>query len=84
MAKLPVLLWLCPAVLAGAVSGSIRLSNTALPVDLAGRPLTTGEASVLLAPVGARLAHRLPQHWLQRAFAALLLVIGVTMVSGAV
>ena len=41
-------------------------------------------ASVLLAPVGARLAHRLPQQWLQRAFAALLLVIGVTMLSGAV
>ncbi|MEQ9010797.1 sulfite exporter TauE/SafE family protein [Algiphilus sp.] len=39
-------------------------------------------ASVLMAPVGARLAHRLPQIWLQRAFAALLIVIGCTMLLG--
>lgn len=41
-------------------------------------------ASVLMAPVGARLAHRLPQIWLQRAFAALLMGIGVSMLAGAV
>lgn len=39
-------------------------------------------ASVLMAPVGARLAHRLPQLWLQRAFAGLLIIIGCTMLLG--
>ena len=41
-------------------------------------------ASVLMAPVGARLAHKLPQRWLQRAFAALLMGIGLSMLAGAV
>ena len=36
-------------------------------------------ASVLTAPLGARLAHTLPQRALKQAFAALLLVIGVTL-----
>lgn len=36
-------------------------------------------ASVLTAPYGARLAHRLPQRTLKRAFAALLLVVGVSL-----
>lgn len=36
-------------------------------------------ASVSCAPLGARLAHRLPQLLLQRAFAALLMGIGVAM-----
>lgn len=36
-------------------------------------------ASVLIAPLGARLAHRLPQQLLKRAFALLLMVIGITM-----
>jgi hypothetical protein len=40
--------------------------------------------SVLMAPVGARLAHKLPQRWLQRAFAALLMGIGLSMLAGAV
>ena len=31
------------------------------------------------APLGARLAHRLPQVWLKRAFAVLLLGIGIAM-----
>lgn len=39
-------------------------------------------ASVLMAPMGARLAHRLPQLWLQRAFAGLLIIIGCTMLLG--
>lgn len=36
-------------------------------------------ASVAVAPLGARLAHGLPQQWLKRAFAALLLAVGLTM-----
>lgn len=36
-------------------------------------------ASVLTAPLGAQLAHRLPPKQLKRAFAALLLVIGVML-----
>jgi len=39
-------------------------------------------ASVAMAPIGARLAHRLPQLWLQRAFAGLLIIIGVSMLFG--
>jgi hypothetical protein len=35
--------------------------------------------SVLVAPLGARLAHRLPPRQLKRAFAVLLLVIGVSL-----
>lgn len=35
--------------------------------------------SVLTAPVGAKLAHRLPVEWLKRLFAGLLLVIGARM-----
>lgn len=41
-------------------------------------------ASVLVAPLGARLAHALPQRVLQRAFALLLAVIGSTMLIRAV
>jgi len=37
-------------------------------------------ASVQLAPVGARLAHQLPQKTLQRVFALLLTVIGLKMI----
>ena len=36
-------------------------------------------ASVLTAPLGARLAHRLPPRVLKRAFAVLLLVIGIVL-----
>ena len=43
--------WLPAEAVAGA-PGSITLSNTQLPVDSAGNPLTTGEASVLKAPDG--------------------------------
>ena len=35
---------------AAGVAGSVTLSNTKLPVDTAGSPLITGEASVLKAP----------------------------------
>jgi uncharacterized membrane protein YfcA len=40
-------------------------------------------ASVALAPLGARLAHHLPQQTLQRIFALLLAIIGLKMLSGA-
>ncbi|MGH8442036.1 MAG: sulfite exporter TauE/SafE family protein [Nevskiaceae bacterium] len=39
-------------------------------------------ASVATAPLGARLAHRLPPRALRRAFAVLLVVIGVLLLSG--
>ncbi|ABI55387.1 sulfite exporter TauE/SafE family protein [Alkalilimnicola ehrlichii MLHE-1] len=35
--------------------------------------------SLFTAPLGARLAHRLPQHILQRAFALLLIVLGLNL-----
>ena len=38
--------------------------------------------SVALAPVGARLAHQLPQQTLQRVFALLLIIIGLKMLVG--
>ena len=37
-------------------------------------------ASVLTAPLGVRLAHRLPVARLKRVFAVLLIVVGVRMV----
>lgn len=40
-------------------------------------------ASVLLAPVGARLAHYLPHQVLQRVFSMLLLLVGLKMIAGA-
>lgn len=42
--------------------------------------LVIAPLSALLAPVGARLSHRLPELWLKRSFAALLLVVAVRMV----
>jgi uncharacterized protein len=39
-------------------------------------------ASVLTAPLGARLAHRLPPRALKRAFAALLVVVGALLLGG--
>ena len=41
--------------------------------------LAIAASSVLLAPLGARLAHALPQVQLKRAFALLLLLIGLRM-----
>ena len=38
--------------------------------------------SALFAPVGARLAHRLPTQVLKRVFAVFLAVVGVKMVVG--
>lgn len=38
-------------------------------------------ASVLFAPLGAHLAHRLPPHVLRRAFAVLLVAIGVALLA---
>ncbi|MBA1149007.1 sulfite exporter TauE/SafE family protein [Ectothiorhodospiraceae bacterium WFHF3C12] len=37
-------------------------------------------ASVLLAPVGAKLAHRLPQNVLKRIFAAFLVIVGLRLI----
>lgn len=42
----------------------------------------TAISSMVTAPLGVRLAHRLPAHALQRAFAAFLLVMGVVIFSG--
>jgi uncharacterized membrane protein YfcA len=39
-------------------------------------------ASVATAPLGVKLAHRLPPHLLKRAFALLLLVVGLRMLLG--
>lgn len=42
--------------------------------------LVIAPLAALLAPVGARLSHRLPELWLKRSFAVLLLVVAVRMV----
>ena len=39
-------------------------------------------ASVFLAPIGARLASRLPAHWLRRAFGVFVVVVGLRMLLG--
>lgn len=61
--------------------------------DVAGRPAPSlgyvslfafaglAVASVLAAPLGARLAHALPPRTLKRAFAALLVIIGVALLA---
>ena len=44
--------WLRAAAHRADAATSVTLSNTELPTDTAGNPLTTGEASVLKAPDG--------------------------------
>jgi uncharacterized membrane protein YfcA len=44
--------------------------------------LAVALASMLMAPVGVRLAHRLHATQLKRAFAAFLLVVGALIASG--
>ena len=67
-------------VLAGAgVAGRAGLS--AGYVSLAAFAGLAG-ASVLAAPLGARLAHRLPPRALKRAFALLLVVVGLMLLLG--
>ncbi|MCS4505918.1 hypothetical protein KBTX_01123 [wastewater metagenome] len=79
-----------PIALAGSlgfvISGGIHATSE-LPSGATGFvywPAVAGlaAASVLLAPVGARLASRLPQHILKRAFALLLVVVGVRLLWG--
>ena len=76
-----------------AVAGAAGFAVAGLPVEVphgfssgfiywpavAGVTLT----SVLLAPLGARLAHYLPRQALQRTFAILLLLVGLKMIAGA-
>lgn len=45
--------------------------------------LTVAVLSVLTAPLGAYLAHTLPVHYLKRAFALLLFVVGLKLMLGA-
>ena len=42
----------CVAAATAAAGDPVTLSNVQLPLDTAGKPLTTGEASVLHAPDG--------------------------------
>jgi uncharacterized membrane protein YfcA len=76
-----------------ALAGATGFAWSGLTV-MAGQAWTTGFiywpavagivlASVPLAPLGARLAHRLPRHRLQRVFALFLLLIGVRMLLSA-
>jgi uncharacterized membrane protein YfcA len=73
-----------------ALSGAAGFAVSGLSI-MAQRDWTTGFiywpavagvmlSSVILAPLGARLAHHLPRPVLQRAFALFLLVVGVKMV----
>lgn len=77
-----------PIAIAGAVGYLVMgLGNPALPAMATGYiywPAFAGIAltSVLLAPLGARLAHTLPVNLLRKMFALFLAVIGVRMLLG--
>lgn len=74
-----------PIGLAGALAyGVMGQSVTGLPAGSLGyvylpAMLAMAAGSMLLAPLGARLAHRLPRHWLRRGFALLMAIVGVLM-----
>lgn len=74
-----------PVALAGAAgfawSGQAAMQGQAWSAGFIYWPAVAGivVASVPLAPLGARLAHYLPRHWLQRGFALFLLLVGVNM-----
>lgn len=74
-----------PIGLAGALAyGVMGQSVAGLPAGSLGyvylpAMLAMAAGSMLLAPLGARLAHRLPRVWLQRGFAGLMAVVGVMM-----
>lgn len=70
-----------PIALAGAAGFIVAGQNVELPARTLGfvyLPATAGivATSVLTAPLGARLAQRLPQRKLRRVFAAFLIVLG--------
>jgi hypothetical protein len=77
-----------PIAIAGATGYLVMgLGNPSLPAQATGYiywPAFAGIAltSVLLAPVGARLAHTLPVNQLRKLFALFLAVIGVRMLIG--
>lgn len=79
-----------PIALAGAVGYAINgLGGASLPANCLGYislPALSGVAlaSILTAPYGARLAHRLPVQMLNKIFAGLLIVIGGKMLAGLV
>lgn len=79
-----------PIALAGAVGYAINgLGAASLPANCLGYislPALSGVAlaSILTAPYGARLAHRLPVQMLKNIFAGLLIVIGGKMLAGLV
>ena len=78
-----------PIALAGAtgfaLAGQAAASPTGWSSGYVYWPAVAGIAlvSVPMAPLGARLAHRLPRRQLQRIFAFLLAVIGMKMVLNA-
>lgn len=77
-----------PVALAGATGFVLTGLDLAQPVTWASGyiywPAVVGIslASVLTAPLGARLAHGLPVTQLRRAFALLLIVVGLRMLAG--
>jgi hypothetical protein len=77
-----------PIAAAGAVSFALTgWGNTALPPQAIGYvylPALIGVAasSILLAPLGAHLAHNLPTQVLKRVFALFLALLGVKMLLG--
>jgi hypothetical protein len=77
-----------PIALAGAAGFALSAGTERAPGLHTGFlywPAVGGIAitSVLLAPLGARLAHHLPRQTLRRVFAAFLVVVGVKMILGA-
>ena len=74
-----------PIALAGAVAYTLTgLNETSLPAGAVGYvywPAFVGivATSMLFAPLGARLAHRLPVNVLKKVFALLLAILGIRM-----
>lgn len=77
-----------PIALAGAAGFALGHGGAGAPGGLSSGflywPAAAGiiASSVLLAPLGAWLAHRLPRQALQRIFSLVLLVIGLRMIAG--
>ena len=64
------------------VTRSIAVANRAVPLDSTARRTSrssTAIATTLLAPFGARMAHRWPVARLRGAFATMLFVLGAYM-----
>ena len=76
-----------PVALSGALGYAVAGQGAPMPAGSSGylywpAILVIAAAAMLAAPLGARLAHRLPVHQLRRLFAVLLVVVAADMLMG--